>query len=222
LQVYKTAQKYFDNLNIDLIAALPGQSMADFTRGLAQAAKLRPQHLSVYGLMVEEGTKLFSSGFAADDNLCRQMLEHAAAYLAARGYAQYEISNFALRGRESLHNINYWRGGEYLGLGAAAASYIKGVRRCNTKDLDIYINSKTPPCESEVLKGKAKLGEQIILGLRMTAGINLTAPQQRAFAADIKKLAARGLLETSGKNIRLTDEGKYMANEVWRHFVEPF
>ena len=222
LQVYKTAQKYFDNLNIDIIAALPGQSMADFKNGLAQALKLGPKHLSIYGLMAEEGAKLFDAGFIPDDDLCRKMLEHAADYLRARGWRQYEISNFAKEGCESLHNINYWRGGDYLGLGCAAASYIKGARRCNTEDLQKYIKAAKTPCESERLTGKRKLGEQIILGLRMTDGINLTAPMQKTFAADFKQLTTRGLLSKEGKNIKLTEEGKYMANEVWRHFVEPF
>ncbi|MDR1123652.1 MAG: radical SAM family heme chaperone HemW [Elusimicrobiota bacterium] len=223
---FALAAKYFDNINIDIIAALPRQNLAAFKRGLAYAAGLGAAHISVYGLSVEEGTPLFKSGFAADDDLCRAMLEHAAKYLPARGCAQYEISNFARRGRESLHNINYWRGGQYLGLGAAAASYIKGARRCNTADLRIYINAlqagRRPPREGERLRGKAKLGEQIILGLRMTDGVKITAPMQKAFGADFAKLAARGLLEISGKNIRLSEEGKYLANEVWRHFVEPF
>ena len=222
LQVFKTAQKYFDNLNIDVIAALPQQSMADFKNGLAAAVKLGPRHISVYGLMVEEGTKLFASGFKPDDDLCRKMLEHAANYLTARGYGQYEISNFAQGGFESLHNINYWRGGDYLGLGCAAASYIKGARRCNTGDLQKYITAKKPPCEIERLTGKAKLGEQIILGLRMMDGIAPTVPMQKTFSADFKQLMSRGLLAKEGKKIKLTEEGRYMANEVWRHFVEPF
>ena len=222
LQVYKTAQKYFDTLNIDIIAALPEQNIVDFKNGLAAAVKLGPKHLSVYGLMAEEGAKLFAAGFTPDDDLCRKMLEHAADYLTARGYGQYEISNFAQKGFESLHNINYWRGGEYLGLGCAAASYIKGTRRCNTGDLQEYTKAKKPKCESERLTGKPKLGEQIILGLRMLNGITLTAPQQKAFSAEIKKLVTRGLLLKDGKKIKLTGEGKYMANEVWRHFVEPF
>ena len=223
---FALAAKHFDNINIDLIAALPRQTLADFKRALAYAAGLGAAHISVYGLSVEEGTPLFKSGFIADDDLCRAMLEHAAKYLPARGCAQYEISNFARRRRESLHNINYWRGGQYLGLGAAAASYIKGARHCNDADPQVYINAlqcgRRPPRESEKLRGKAKLGEQIILGLRMTAGIKITAQMRAAFGADFDKLAARGLLETGAKNIRLSEEGKYLANEVWRHFVEPF
>lgn len=222
LKAFKTAQKYFDNISVDIIAALPGQNLADFKDTIAQVVALGPAHLSVYGLQVEEGTPLYKSGFIADDNLCRAMLEHAAQYLEKSGYRQYEISNFAKRGKQSRHNINYWRGGQYLGLGAAAASYINGVRSVNTEDLKIYISGKNPTENNERLRGKAKLGEKVILGLRMIAGVRLTKQIQNSFGASIKKLIEGGLLAQTKNNIHLTKEGKYLANEVWRNFVEPF
>ena len=221
LSAFKLAQKYFDNLSLDLIAALPGQTLFSFKTGLKDAAALGAKHISLYGLQVEEGTKLFKSGFAPDDNLCRAMLEYAADYLAGCGYAQYEISNFSQKGFESVHNINYWRGGEYLGLGSSAASYLKGARRCNADDFKQYIKGRRI-AESEKLTGKAKLGESIILGLRMIEGLKLTKQMRRYFGKEIAALCARGLLLRKGENIRFTDEGKYFANEAWRHFVEPF
>jgi oxygen-independent coproporphyrinogen-3 oxidase len=226
LKAYKTVRKYFDNVNVDLIAALPKQSFEDFKKAVTGTVALKPQHISIYGLEIEEGTKIYKAGYKNDDDLCRQMLEFAASYLAGHGYTQYEISNYTQKDRESLHNINYWRNGQYLGLGASAVSYIKGVRRTNTPDVDFYIKQlnrgKRPVVYKEALKGKAKAGEKIILGLRMLSGINVTPVIRSFFAADFEKLQKQGLLIKSKNNIRLSEEGKYLANEAFRHFVEPF
>jgi oxygen-independent coproporphyrinogen-3 oxidase len=236
LAAYNTARKYFDNLNIDIIAALPEQTLQDFKSTLAQAAALGPEHISLYGLQVEEGTKLHKSGFISDDNLCRKMIEFAQDFLHAKNYIHYEISNYARNGKESLHNINYWKNGQYLGLGAAAASYINGTRRANTTDIKEYISrllrqgqSSFPRngglpfvAFSEKLTGKKKEGEKIMLGLRMLKGINLSAKAQKLFADDFKDLAERGLITKNENKVYLSKEGFFMANEVFRRFVEPF
>ncbi|MDR0646802.1 MAG: radical SAM family heme chaperone HemW [Elusimicrobiota bacterium] len=225
-KAYNLAAKYFNNINIDLIAGLPMQSLSDFKKSLKEAAKLEPKHFSIYGLQVEEGTKLFDSGFKADDNLERKMLEFTLEFLSANNYIHYEISNFAKKDFESLHNINYWQSGAYIGLGLAAASYLKGVRFQNINNVKKYIaniNKGFSAIEfSEKLTGKAKEGEKIILALRMLRGANLSARAQKLFEADFKQLAARSLVYIKKNNARLSEEGLYTANEVFRCFVEPF
>ncbi len=223
---YELASKYFDNINIDIIAALPQQTLADFEYTVQEVVNLNPRHISVYGLQVEEGTKLYEDGYQTDDDLCRKMLEHAAKYLALCGYEQYEISNYSKPGFECLHNINYWQNGPYIGLGVAAAAYIDGERRQNTNDLEEYIacvmRGQNPVKFSETLEGKAKMGESILLGLRMMEGILPTQEMQEVFAKDFNKLIDEGLLELINGRLRLSEEGKYMANRVFSRFVEPF
>lgn len=221
LKAYLCAQKYFDNINIDLIAALPRQTLKSFARSLAFAVKLKPSHISVYGLQVEEGTKLFAKKYVCDEALCRAMLEHAEVYLKENRYRQYEISNFAKAGRESLHNINYWLSGPYLGFGAAAASYIDGVRSQNTPAVADYIGGKRAVYE-ETLRGKAKTGERVLLALRYLRGFKPSAKMLKYFKKDFEELLEQKLLQKSGGKIRLSKEGKYFANAAARRFVEPF
>lgn len=221
LKAYLCAQKYFDNINIDLIAALPQQTLKSFAKSLSFAVKLKPAHISVYGLQVEEGTKLFAQKYACDEALCRAMLEHAEIYLKENGYLQYEISNFAKEGRESLHNINYWLSGPYLGFGAAAASYMDGARGQNTPSVTDYIGGKRAVYE-EALRGKAKTGERVLLALRYLRGFKPSAKMLKYFKKDFEELLEQKLLQKSGGKIKLSKEGKYFANAAARRFVEPF
>ncbi|MDR0953380.1 MAG: radical SAM family heme chaperone HemW [Elusimicrobiota bacterium] len=225
-KAYTLAEKYFNNINVDIIAALPKQTLRDFQLVLKETVALQPKHISVYGLQVEEGTKLYKDKFSVNDILYRKMLEATSKYLGEENYKQYEISNYAKAGHESLHNINYWENGQYLGLGVAAASYLKGKRSQNIADIKSYIskinNNESPIVFSETLKGKAKIGEQIILGLRKLDGINPTKTMLKFFDTDFNELKNQGLLIKTAKNLRLSDEGKYLANAVFRYFVEPF
>lgn len=221
LKTYKTAQKYFDNINIDLIAALPKQTLRTFKQSLAFAVKLKPQHISVYGLQVERGTKLFAQNYVCDEDLCRKMLEHAELYLKQNGFLQYEISNFAKEGKESLHNINYWLNGPYLGLGPAAASYLKGERRQNTPSLQEYLDGKKQ-IYHETLRGKAKEGESVLLALRYLKGFKPTAKMLKYFKKDFDELLKQKIIENCGGKIKLSAEGKYFASVAARRFVEPF
>ena len=227
LHAYKmTRAAGFKNINVDLIAGLPGQTLESFKNSLQQLLDLKPEHLSVYGLQIEEGTKFFEQGIVCDQLLMRKMLEETRDILTAKGYHHYEISNFALPGHEAKHNTHYWNNGEYIGLGSAAASYVKGVRRQNTPDIAAYIEKiergESPVVFSEKLTGKEKGGETLLLALRKLDGIELSNEQEKMFGAEIKKHLRDGLLERDGKKVKLSREGLFLANEVFCSFVPPF
>ena len=212
----------FTNVNIDLIAGYPGQTFDDFTSDIQTLVGLDPNHVSVYGLQIEEGAKIFETGFNPDQILMRRMLEHSRKTLIAAGYSHYEISNFAKPGFESKHNNNYWLGGEYLGLGCAAASFLGGKRFSNPENLDKYLANPGVPDFEEVLTGKEKLGENIIIGLRRSDGVAAGGETEKYFGREIKNLISSGLLERAGNKIRLTEEGVFLSNEVFENFVRPF
>jgi len=224
---YQTARNGgFTNINVDLIAGVPGQTLESFTNSLQQVCELDPEHLSVYGLQIEEGTPFFTQGIVCDQDLMRTMLEKTHAILTDVGYHHYEISNFAKPGKESAHNINYWQNGEYIGLGCAAASYRGGRRWQNVARLQDYIDcmekGESPIIFSENLCGKAKEGETLLLGLRQLDGIELTDEQWQLFGREIEKHIQNGLLTQVHKKLKLTIEGLFLANEVFRSFVAPF
>ena len=226
LRAYTQAKKYFDNINVDLIAGLPNQTLAEFEESIKQLIALKPQHVSVYGLQVEEGTPLYKSGYVCDDNLTRKMLESTENILCEAGFIHYEISNFALLKHESKHNINYWHNGSYLGCGSAAASYMRGVRFQNITDVKEYIESlahnKLPTAFKEKLQGKAKVGEEILLRFRILNGFKPTQKMLKYFGKEFKTLLNKKLIVANGKFLKLSEEGKYFANAVFRYFVEPF
>lgn len=227
LAAYNAARRGgFENINVDLIAGLPGQTLAGFLRSLEQLLALRPEHLSVYGLQIEEGTPFFERGIVCDQPLMRRMLEETHARLTAAGYHHYEISNFALPGREAKHNTHYWNNGDYVGLGSAAASYLGGVRRQNTADVCAYIRrteeGKSAVEFSEKLEGKAREGENLMLAFRKLDGVELSPVQEELFGREIEKHLKSGLLERAGKKVKLSFEGLFLANEVFSGFVAPF
>lgn len=226
LRAYTQAKKYFDNINVDLIAGLPNQTLAEFEQSVNLLISLKPQHISVYGLQVEEGTPLYKSGYVCDDNLTRKMLESAENILCGSGFVHYEISNFSLPKYKSKHNINYWLAGDYLGCGSAAASYMQGVRFQNTADIKEYIKSlaksKIPTVFEENLQGKAKVGEEILLKFRLLNGFKPTQKMLKYFGKEFKILLDKKLIIQDGKFLKLSEEGKYFANAVFRYFVEPF
>ena len=227
LRAYENARAAgFNNINVDLIAGLPGQTLESFLQSLQAVVALEPEHLSVYGLEIEEGTPFFERGVICDQVLMRQMLEQTHAQLSAAGFEHYEISNYARPGFASQHNRNYWQYGEYIGLGSAAASFMGGVRRQNTPDPTQYIEKinggQSAVCFEETLDGPAREGEKLLLALRQLGGTEPTEKQAGYFAHEIEKHVQNGLLERDGKKVKLTQEGIFLANEVFRSFVEPF
>ena len=169
----------FDNISIDLIYGLPSQTKEDWADTLNRTAALKPEHFSCYGLKIEEGTPLYlyrNSPFIPDDDTQADMYLYTVEALTRFGYKQYEVSNFALRGFESKHNLKYWRGEEYLGFGAAAHSYIGGLRYNYIPNIATYSENvlvgKTVVDQKEEISKFEQAGEYLMLGLRTTNGIS--------------------------------------------------
>lgn len=217
-------QAGFDNINIDLMTGLPGQSLENFSETLQTVLALKPEHISFYALEVHAGTAFAEECVLEAPDAAADMFYLALPILEAAGFRHYEISNFARPGREALHNLNYWDQGDYLGLGAAAASH-KGGRRWHTAgDVERYIataaSPEGPALEySEDLSAAARRSERIMLGLRKTDGIELPEDIFVEFSERIAALSAKGLLEVSGRRLKIKREALYIANAVFREFV---
>lgn len=225
----------FQNVNIDLMFALPWQTMADWQETLAHAAALAPEHISAYSLILEEGTPLFREWEEGrltpiSDDLDREMYHLAVDFLAEKGYAQYEISNFAKPGRQCRHNRLYWQTEEYLGLGLGAHSYWNGERFHNPYGLKEYIHAADSPSqmaeERESVTFQDALAEFMFLGLRLTEGVSFASFRQRfgkemkdVYGAQLAKLIGQGLLAEDAHGVRLTRMGIDVSNVVFTEFL---
>lgn len=174
----------FQNINVDLMAALPYQIVESYTTGLRKIIRLAPEHISAYSLILEEGTPFYqkyNSGCypLPDEEQERLMYRETEQILAQAGYERYEISNYAKKGYACRHNLVYWQGGDYLGLGLGSSSYMDGVRFHNTTDLDTYVNQGAYVEDREELSVQAKMEEFMFLGLRVMAGVSGTEFEKR-------------------------------------------
>ncbi|APC07702.1 radical SAM family heme chaperone HemW [Neomoorella thermoacetica] len=235
-QAYHLARRAgFANINLDLIFGLPGQTLEDWQATLREALALQPEHLAAYSLQVEEDTPWGRLAAAGNLNLPGEELElamyqEAREKLAAAGYQQYEISNFARPGHRCRHNVTYWLNHPYLGLGAAAASSWRGERWQNYKNLEQYgaalSAGQLPRAEIEVTTPRQQMAETMFMGLRLLAGVNLQAFRQRfgkdareVYAGEMERLLRAGLVEVRGHHLKLTERGLPLANEVFAAFV---
>ena len=213
-------------VSVDLMFGLPGQTLDSLRATLDFVLELDPEHVSLYGLQVEDRTLFAKRGVEEDGPLGREMYELAINALARAGLEHYEISNYAKPGRRSLHNVNYWRRGDYLGLGCSAASFLGGVRSANDDRLVPYLdaveNGRRPTAEAEAPAGLEALGEEAFLGLRLIEGFEPTPALRSAFAGPWAVLKARGLAREDGSRWRLTRDGVFLANDVFKEFVPPF
>lgn len=232
LEAYHLVQEVgFENMNIDFMIGLPNQTIQDIKQTLKEIQKLNPNHVSIYSLIVEEGTKieeLINSGELElpDEEKERQMYWYVKNTLEQNGYKHYEISNFAKEGKESKHNLNCWEQKEYIGLGVSAHSYLRGVRYSNsdftkTKEWD-FTDKKIE--EKQTLEDKKR--EYMLLGLRKIEGVSIQKFKEKyidnpiyLYRKELNKLVEAGLLEINGDFIRLTSKGIDVANLVWEEFV---
>jgi len=225
----------FDNINLDLIFALPGQTLEEWKSDLQTAIDLKPEHISAYNLIIEEGTPLWhlthpnlqitDYGLRVTDHGLRitsedeeaAMYEHTIATLTAESYKQYEISNFSRPGYECHHNINYWKMGNWLGIGAAAHSHVDGKIWANPNCIEEYIMDAGRRQPDKTGTPADEKREAIFMGLRLLDGL----PEEKftGFENELNGLIAEGLLERSGGNIRLTRKGLMLGNLVFEKFI---
>ena len=206
----------FRSLNLDLMYGLPGQSRADFAATIERALALSPEHFSLYSLIVEEGTPMQSrvargEAVLPPEEAVLSMQHDAQAALEARGYLRYEVSNYALPGRECRHNLTYWRRGEYLGLGCAAHSLMENERFSNTASLAEYLAGKREEAR-EALTPRDEYEEAVMLGLRTREGIPRSLLPDHEAA--VRELTGAGLLEESEGRIRATQAGMDVLNAL--------
>ena len=225
----------FRNLSLDLMYGLPGQTLAGLEMSVQQALALAPQHISIYGLQVEEGTPFARAQAAGQLALPTEeesevMYDYMTAALPAAGYARYEISNFARPGFESRHNLGYWQDVPYLGVGAAAHSYLDGQRYENPRGIEEYLaalrESGRARREEEPLTRATSMEEFAFLALRTARGIDRARFAARfgcelasVYADAIARMRARGFLEEDAQGVRLTPLGMKYGNWVFEAFL---
>lgn len=225
----------FRNVSLDLIYAVPGQSSADWERTLTAAIDLAPEHISTYGLTYEKGTAFWSRRSRGvlqqvDDELERTMYALAMEFLPARGFPQYELSNFARPGWECRHNRVYWNQDPYYGFGPGAAGNVGTVRSTNHRSVTRWLakieGEDSGVQESEVLSPELRAREAVMLGLRQTAGIDLAEFRSRhgvtvcELAPDVyERFIGSGWLEEAENHLRLTLAGRFFADTVVAEFL---
>lgn len=213
----------FTNINLDLMYGLPGQSLRDWIGTLESLITLAPSHISCYALTIEEGTRL-AQDIARnlisppDDMLQIDMEAAAERFLAEAGFSRYEISNYAKSGYVCRHNLLYWTGGEYLGLGPSAQSYLRGIRFGNVADLGAYASclngDRLPMTDRTILSTSERQRDALVFGLRLLRGV----PRKTITVAErdrqIDELIAKGLLDADHDLVRLTSLGRRYADTV--------
>jgi len=234
LETYALACRYFDNISLDMMFGLPEQTVEGFRDSLEKIVRLSPQHISLYALKIEEGTRFYekrnSLSLPSEDDVSDMYLL-ANDYLTQMGYLQYEISNYAKQGSLSKHNLAYWQGKEYIGLGAAAHSYFDGVRYANSPDISAYITAmerdKLPPkSELTVLSDAERLTERIMLSLRLTEGLDCDK-LLREFHYDIRSKNEKflhtciqeGYMIFSDHKLSFTPKGFLVSNSILSELI---
>lgn len=217
--VAKAREAGFDNLNLDLMFALPGQSLRAWDQNLSRAIALKPEHLSLYCLTLEPNTPFYRQHLRGlliqpDEDDQVEMYELARERAAAAGYTHYEISNFAKLGRESRHNLAYWRAESYAGYGPGAVGFMEGVRTTNWKHPERYIaaveSGASAAFESESIDEPTHRLEQIMLGLRLREGVSVDL----ADVEGLQDMESRGWTVVRDGRVCLTPEGQHFCSEV--------
>jgi len=225
----------FQNINVDLMFALPTQTFEDWNETLERITEMNPEHISAYSLIIEEGTPFFEAFQKGElleigEELDRKMYHFAVSFLAEQGYKQYEISNFSKKGKESKHNQIYWETEPYLGIGLGAHSYFDGSRFHNNYDMDKYLFASGEISlleeEKEVVSKKDAMEEFMFLGLRMTDGVSYERFYERfglemrtVYGKTISAFVDNGLLEETDNGIALTSKGIDLSNQVFSEFI---
>jgi len=221
---YMLREVGFDNISVDLMYGIPEQTVESFMSTLERVIELSPEHISAYGLIIEEGTPFFdmrdSLPVPSEDDECR-MYYSAARLLSRNGYKHYEISNYARVGYESRHNLKYWRDEEYIGLGAAAYSYFHGVRFGNIRSLDEYLSSDDSCTDIDIIDLDAEKLEYAMMHFRLSEGICLNRYYSRfgesflqGREGKINNYISLGLMRMDNGYLFLTEQGFYVSNSI--------
>ena len=216
------------NVNVDLMYAIPNQTPESFISTLTTVAALKPEHISLYSLILEEGTPLWnmrdSLTFPSVDEDC-DMYFSAVDKLTSLGYRHYEISNYAICGRESRHNLKYWKNKEYIGVGLAAYSYFNGTRYGNTANKDFYLMGDRV-AYSEAIDVVAQAYEYVMLALRLAEGFSLKEYKEKfcedfieSRSATVKALIDNGYAAICDGRFFLTDKGMYVSNSILNELI---
>ena len=232
LETYRSAREAgFDNINIDLMSAIPEQTYEDWEKNLRTVAELSPEHISAYSLIVEEGTPFWERELdLPDEDTEYRMYEDTAAILGEYGFHQYEISNYAKKGLECRHNKGYWQRTDYLGLGLGASYLVDHVRFSNTDNMEEYLRNSAFPekirCDRETLTEADEMAEFMFLGLRMTEGVSVREFEEyfgknmeSIYGEVLKKHFALGMLKKKNDRIFLTRRGIHVSNGVMADFL---
>ena len=241
LESYDLARKAgFENINVDLMSALPGQTLKSWQNTLQKVTALRPEHISAYSLIIEEGTPFYER-FAEDERIReegghprllpeeaieRQMYELTQCFLHTKGYERYEISNYAKPGSECRHNCGYWTRKDYLGLGLGASSLVGHQRFQNTSDLKEYLEQEYHHIHTETLDKKSEMEEFMFLGLRLMTVISrqqfektFQVTLDSVYGEVLRKLKSEQLIEEVAGYVRLTEYGIDVSNYVLSEFL---
>lgn len=235
LESYQMAREAgFHNVNVDLMFGIPGQTRDGWEKSLRTVAALNPEHISAYSLIIEEGTPFAARNLKLpDEDTEYQMYEDTARILGEYGFEQYEISNYARDGKACIHNIGYWTGVSYLGLGLGAASLMDGCRFTNTTSLERYTTaSRKPDFPDNIRKDLIKLTRQeqmeefMFLGLRLRSGISKAEfaqrfgiPIEEIYGDVIRRYKELALLQEENGRIFLSRHGIHVSNTVMADFL---
>ena len=225
----------FTNINVDLMSAIPGQDLASWKDCLETVTSFAPEHISAYSLIIEEGTPFYEKQDSLnlpDEDTERDMYALTRRFLAEKGYAQYEISNYARPGYACRHNIGYWDQTPYLGLGLGSSSYMEETRWKNTADMDTYLQQADRQQfvreEEEQLTFQERMEEYMFLGLRMNCGVSIPLFQERfgvemeaVYQKTIEHFVREKLLTIRENRVCLTEKGMDLANTVMAGFLLP-
>jgi oxygen-independent coproporphyrinogen III oxidase len=223
---YHLRDASFDNISLDLVYGIPGQTPADVRRDLEAAVALGPEHLSCYELEAKPGTRFthaWGAELATQAEAMEGYFELVVATLEAAGYRWYETANFCRNGRQARHNLGYWLGRDYLGLGIGAVSTVENLRWRNSPKLGRYLDElgrgRRPPRELEALDLHTRRVERLMLALRLDEPIGLEEVEEAADADALARLAALGLVETTGGGLRLTRRGRFLGGGVTAELI---
>ena len=231
IEIYKNARRAgFENLSADLMYGIPEQTLRSFEGSLREMISLSPEHISAYGLKIEEGTpfgKRANTLVLPDEDAELDMYMMCGDILSENGYNKYEISNFAHKGYESKHNMKYWRCEEYIGVGVSAHSYFRDERFANSRDMESYMQGKDITCGRVSIGAQEKQTEYVMLRMRLCDGVNKKEFRE-LFGVDFdgvygKKLAKyilQGYLRDAKEAIAFTDKGFFVSNFILSDILE--